>query len=1270
MLGGISKIIKVITGKTDFGQNKKYIKLVGKEDIIKYDGNFHQVNGFVNEIFALDNKSYHVKYDFYGISGKDAGIYNSELKGNLGIFNIKGKDVTEKFEIEIVPGKLIIEKRNVTIKAASGNHEYDGKVYSLDSLEISGDGFINGDLENCSCVGNICIPGSVKNTVNYSLNKKVNENNYDIQVLDGELNIVDRSNPYELVLNYPEIIRTYSGTDIEVKHVEERDAEIDDVHYIIRNIEVVAKGKNVGEYEYNIYKKPIICNETGDDLSKQFSIIFKCGKLKIVPKKISLISNSGKKQYDGEALEVKEVLVEGLCLNDTLKYSIKGSQREVGVSDNIFEYHFEPDELKNNYIIEKKYGTLEVENPKEDKKTPILDLPPVEYILVDDSYKNIELKNIYLIDDSEYENKSIEELELSTRIMNRLQLLDVHSVSEMLNLTYGQLTELKGFGKSCVVGLDNTLRLLTTKDETASKTKKEITFSDATRNFLKDHMLELCHKEYDILDNLILNENEQQLVRRLRNALEVLDEQLILNIVESPENIFPVMNMLDALASKYEKKQKIRSQIQEKYAHISDIKRDCNIKWFVYAYSDDDSKRNRMLEKFHQKGINSLRDFTRVDLSEEAKLSEVIKFIEWCSFDVRKDINHMLENLYKNDREREVIANRAMGNTLDVTGKIYGVTRERIRQIEKKVLKRFEVLLNSSKIILKIFAERDGDEILTPSELGEYFEAGSEQILYLLRKTESAFYTYDSDLDVFVVGSSGLAERAQAYIDKLPEVFSEEKFEEIIKRGVEEYNLTKEIICAHIESEYNKTEKLYHRSRLTLQSIYDAILKKYYPNGLWVYGEKDISDFRRHIKEDYGNIILPENNRALVAQVCRAGILCGRGIYKAKQSKYLSNTLLKKIEKYIDTSDSTIFMMNTLFNVFEDELRSENVDNKYYLQGILHETFGEKWCFRRDYVSKDDKITSIYTEIVTYIKKAGYPVKKQEIQKKYPGITEIVLNLATNDSKILNLFGCYIHGDNLKLSKSDILYLKGVVDKFLDQKDSWHCRNLYEYIMENNSIILKRNYIKFSFGVYSLLEYYFRDEYNFSRPYIAKNGVEIVSTYEMIQEVVQASDTMEIAEISSFARNNYHQINNILGFLDSCNETHFLINSSEIASIDIIGITKEHVERIENILDKEVGTTMPISNLKCVHLFPTLNLPWTEWLIYSAIKRWGTRYEVRASEAQLKQSLALIAPKGKMQIDELENLAINDKLIIADDLKNIDDLIEDFELEELGLDEF
>ena len=168
---------------------------------------------------------------------------------------------------------------------------------------------------------------------------------------------------------------------------------------------------------------------------------------------------------------------------------------------------------------------------------------------------------------------------------------------------------------------------------------------------------------------------------------------------------------------------------------------------------------------------------------------------------------------------------------------------------------------------------------------------------------------------------------------------------------------------------------------------------------------------------------------------------------------------------------------------------------------------------------------------------------------------------------------------------------------------------------------------------------------------------------------MRGSDTMEIADISTYARKNYHQINNILDFLDSCNDTHLLINVSEIASIDIIGITVEDVIDIEKILDKEVTTTIPINNLKCVHLFPKLNVPWNEWLIYSVIKKWGERYEVKASEAQLKQAVALIAPKGKLCTEIIDNISDNEKLAIADDLSNIDDLIENFELEELELDE-
>lgn len=900
-----------------------------------------------------------------------------------------------------------------------------------------------------------------------------------------------------------------------------------------------------------------------------------------------------------------------------------------------------------------------------DNKVNKQKIPSLNSIMYNDNYRNSKLKEIYIINEQEYGSKKIDELELSTRVMKRLKdVLNVHSIDEMLNLTYGDLIDLKGLGKNSIDNIDARLRSISQKNLFGEREKKKI-FSETNNFILKNKLMQISHNEYENLDNIKFNDDEKILINGIKEVTGLIDEDLILDAVKNFEHIYPILDMLN----EFNKKERIRQKIKTGYRRISNNKRECNVKWFVYAYIDDEGKRNQMLEKFQKKGIKCIKDFMKADLTEEDDLPEIIRFVNWCGFDIKKDIDVMYEKLYKEDREYQIIIERASGSTLELTGRLLGVTRERIRQIERKVINRFKMLLNSNRIILKIFAERDGDEILTPSELAEYFGTETEQILYLLRRTDTSFYTYDSDLDVFIIGSSGLAERAQLYVDELPIVFSEDKISAIIKQGIDEYNLTEEIICAHIDTEYKKTEKLYHRSRLTLQSIYDVILKKYYPQGIWVYGEKDISEFRMHIKNDYGNIILPENNRALVAQVCRAGILCGRGIYKAKQSNYLSNAMLKKIENYIETSDSSVFMMNTLFNVFEEELRSENVNNKYYLQGILHETFGDKWCFRRDYIFKDDKITSIYTEIVRFIKKAEYPVNKQEIQTKYPGITEIVLNLATNDPKILNLFGCYIHGDNLKITKEDIVYLRGVVEKFLAKKDCWHCKSLYEYIMDNNSIILKKNYINIPFGLFSLLEYCFRDEYNFSRPYIAQNGAEIVTTFEMLQDIVQESDTMEIADISAYARKNYHQISNILGFLDSCNETHLLLNASEIASIDIIGITVEDVSNIEAILDKEVNTTIPINNLKCVHLFPRLNVPWTEWLIYSVIKKWGQRYEVKASEAQLKQSVALIAPKGKLRTETVDNLSDNEKLTIADDLSNIDDLIENFELEELELDE-
>ena len=56
---------------------------------------------------------------------------------------------------------------------------------------------------------------------------------------------------------------------------------------------------------------------------------------------------------------------------------------------------------------------------------------------------------------------------------------------------------------------------------------------------------------------------------------------------------------------------------------------------------------------------------------------------------------------------------------------------------------------------------------------------------------------------------------------------------------------------------YRLTGTLYHRHRLSLASIYEKILEKYYPDGLKVYDADEIKKFRELVASEYGDIELP-----------------------------------------------------------------------------------------------------------------------------------------------------------------------------------------------------------------------------------------------------------------------------------------------------------------------------------------------------------------------------------------------------------------------------
>lgn len=346
---------------------------------------------------------------------------------------------------------------------------------------------------------------------------------------------------------------------------------------------------------------------------------------------------------------------------------------------------------------------------------------------------------------------------------------------------------------------------------------------------------------------------------------------------------------------------------------------------------------------------------------------------------------------------------------------------------------------------------------------------------------------------------------------------------------------------------------------------------------------------------------------------------------------------------------------------------SEGVDNKYYLQGILREIFNDRFIFRRDYLSKDGAETSIYKEIGRLIAKSQYPVSKKQIQDAYPGITDIVISFAVSEPDILNYFGSYLHASKLKINNEEKQYLYNVVKAFTDDNDTHFENEIFKKINSEKPEIFSRNAALFPYAMFSILEYLFADKFQFSRPFISKNGVDIESPSRKLREKVYSVNKHSITELMNYAKEIHYTVYSTLDYLNSINDDYLIIDSDHIQQVAETGINETVVSVVEDMILNEIDGCIPISQLNCLNKLVQIQIPWTDWLIYSMLNKWSSKLEVATSSNQFKLAVPLVAPAGKMDeetVKQFENYKPVE-FVSSDNLDNIDDLIADYIGEDL-----
>lgn len=342
------------------------IKFAGK--LCKYDGECHRYSLRLDK--NIEYKS--LKYHIFGISGQisavDAGEYHPQLSGTICIEDEDGQDVSKQFNVVLAPGNLQIQQRSIILKSVSAEKEYDGLPLMCNDVEISGDGLIEKDQLVTSAIGSQTLVGRTSNEIIYHFTNERVGKNYLVDIIAGKLEVVNRQNKFRVYVRGKSDTFTYDGAMHSVEGFEDDGFVINGHHFSISGITSSVALLHAGTIDTKIAGKPVVTDEKGNDVSEQFDVHIFSGILRILPRKINIVSGSARQLYNGYLLENHKIDIEGegFCVDEEPLICVSGKQCTVGKSDNVFTYTFPQYVHPEDYLITTEYGILEVLD-REDK---------------------------------------------------------------------------------------------------------------------------------------------------------------------------------------------------------------------------------------------------------------------------------------------------------------------------------------------------------------------------------------------------------------------------------------------------------------------------------------------------------------------------------------------------------------------------------------------------------------------------------------------------------------------------------------------------------------------------------------------------------------------------------------------------------------------------------------------------------------------------------------------------------------------------------------
>lgn len=361
---------------TDREEADKYEITVTANSATKtYDGTEKTVSGVTDTTFTNDKGAqFTVEGLSATVSGTDAGEYANEVSGTPVVKDAAGNDVTKQFKVKTVNGKLVIDKRAVTIKPKDATKAYDGEPLKATEWEVVSGSFVDGQsIANPQYDGSQTVPGSSESSITgWDYAEGTNAANYNITAAKGSLTVTDRADgeKYEITVTANSAEFSYDGNEHAVEGFETLEFPVDGNKYTVSGLSASVSGTDAGTYPNNVTGTAKVTDAAGNDVTSQFSVTTESGSLVINKAKATIAPKDATKAYDGTDLKASEFVTEGFVKDQGVKSAtFTGSQLNVGTSKSDIDGYVLADGTNaNNYDITKGTGNLEV-TPVSDEVT-------------------------------------------------------------------------------------------------------------------------------------------------------------------------------------------------------------------------------------------------------------------------------------------------------------------------------------------------------------------------------------------------------------------------------------------------------------------------------------------------------------------------------------------------------------------------------------------------------------------------------------------------------------------------------------------------------------------------------------------------------------------------------------------------------------------------------------------------------------------------------------------------------------------------------------